>query len=137
MNLTNIGRILFGIIYIVAAIFNFVFTMQNAQLLWNYLVNEGQVGLLKIILQNYIIPNSKIIITIVILFELTSGILILNKGLYTKIGLTMGVMWTLGLIPFFPLGPPTVVNIVLLIIQVYLLRFEYQDTLLDLVKSIL
>lgn len=65
MNYSNIGRIIFGLFYIVAAIFNFIYTRHNIQLLWDWLLEGGRISFIKEALQEYIIPNSTLIVTLV------------------------------------------------------------------------
>lgn len=136
MNYSNIGRITFGLVYIVAAIFNFIYTRHNIQLLWDWLLEGGRISLIKEALQKHIIPNSTLIITLVVFFEFITGLLILTNGIYVKIGLALGLIWTLGLIPFFPLGPVTAIDIFLLLIQLFLFRSEYDKTIIELLSSI-
>ena len=136
MNFSNIGRIIFGFGYIAAAIFNFIYTRQNIQLLWDWFLESGQIMFIKGALQKYIIPNSTLIITLVIILEFLTGLLILAKGIFAKLGLVLGILWTLGLIPFFPVGPATAVNIILLLIQLSLMRSDYEKTFIELLFSI-
>jgi len=136
MNYSNIGRIVFGLVYIVAAIFNLIYTRQNIQLLWDWLLEGSQISFIKEALKKYIIPNSTLIIVLVVLFEFVTGLLILANGTFVKVGLALGLVWTLGLIPFFPVGPATAVNIVLLLIQLLLFRIEYEKTFIELLSSI-
>ena len=134
MNWSNIGRIGFGLGYLVAAIYNLTVTLRTHQLLWDYFLENAHFSFYKDILVNVIIPNGVLFIIFTIIFEIILGVLVLNKLILVKIGLVFGILWAIFLIPILSLGPEMLTNIILAAVQVILLRKEYEFTFLEMLR---
>ena len=115
MNLSNLGRIVIGLGYLASAVFNIVFTLRDPQPFLNYIVEYGSFDFINNLITKYIVPNSTMILVIIILCEIITGALILSKGIFIRIGLLLGIIWMIGLIPV-PIAPPAVVNSMLSLI---------------------
>lgn len=115
MNLSNLGRIVIGLGYLASAVFNIVFTLRDPQPFLNYIVEYGSFDFINNLITKYIVPNSTMILVIIILCEIITGALILSKGIFIRIGLLLGIVWMIGLIPV-PIAPPAVVNSMLSLI---------------------
>ena len=135
MTWSNRGRIGFGLGYLVAALFNLTFTLRTHQPLWDFFLENAHLSLYKDILINVIIPNGALFIILTVVFEIVTGILILNKLLIARIGLVLAVLWVIFLIPILPLGPEMLTNIILAAVQVILLRKEYEFTFLEMIRQ--
>jgi hypothetical protein len=115
LNLSNLGRIVIGLGYLASAVFNIVFTLRDPQPFLNYIVEYGSFDFINNLITKYIVPNSTMILVIIILCEIITGALILSKGIFIRIGLLLGIVWMIGLIPV-PIAPPAVVNSMLSLI---------------------
>ena len=115
MNLSNLGRIVIGLGYLASAVFNIVFTLRDPQPFLDYIVEYGSFDFINNLITKYIVPNSTMILVIIILCEIITGALILSKGIFIRIGLLLGIVWMIGLIPV-PIAPPAVVNSMLSLI---------------------
>ncbi len=135
MNWSDIGRIGFGLGYLVAALFNLTFTLRNPQPLWDFFLENAHFTFYKEFLSNVIIPNASLFILLTVVFEFVLGVLILNKLILAKIGLVFGVVWCIFLLPFFPVGPEMLTNIILAVVQAILLRKEYETTFLEMLRT--
>jgi hypothetical protein len=115
LNLSNLGRIVIGLGYLASAVFNIVFTLRDPQPFLDYIVEYGSFDFINNLITKYIVPNSTMILVIIILCEIITGALILSKGIFIRIGLLLGIVWMIGLIPV-PIAPPAVVNSMLSLI---------------------
>jgi hypothetical protein len=135
MTWSNRVRIGFGLGYLVAAIYNLTFTLRTHQPLWDFFLENAHLSLYKDILINVIIPNGVLIVILTVIFEIVLGVLILNKLLIARIGLIIGILWVVFLIPMLPLGPEMLTNIILSAVQLVLLRKEYEFTFLEMLRQ--
>ena len=135
MTWSNRGRIGFGLGYLVAALFNLIVTLRTPQPLWDFFLENAHLSFYKDILINVIIPNGTLFIIFTAIFEIVLGVLILNKLLIARIGLVLGVLWVIFLIPILPLGPEMLTNIILAAVQVILIRKEYEFTFLEMIRQ--
>lgn len=132
MTWSNIGRIGFGFGYLIAALFNLIVTLRTHQQLWDFFLENAHLSFYKDILVNVIIPNATLFIILTVIFEIVLGVLILNKLVLARIGLALGILWAIFLIPILPLGPEMLTNIILAAVQVILFRKEYEFTFLEI-----
>jgi hypothetical protein len=135
MGWSNRGRIGFGLGYLIAALFNLIFTLRAPQPLWDFFLKNAHLSLYNDILTNIIIPNGALFIILTFVFEIITGLLIINKLLISRIGLILGVLWVVFLIPMLPLGPEMLTNIILAVLQLILLRREYELTFLEMLRQ--
>ncbi|MFX1465521.1 MAG: hypothetical protein ACFFA5_03515 [Promethearchaeota archaeon] len=135
MTWSNRGRICFGLGYLVAALFNLSFTLRNHQILWDFFLENAHLSFYKDFLTNVIIPNGALFIIFTVIFEIIVGVLVLNKLVLVRIGLVLGLLWVIFLIPLLPLGPEMLTNIILAALQAILLRKEYETTFLEMLRE--
>ncbi len=134
MNKYNVGRIGLGIFYLVACFFNLFHTINNAHYIWIVCLENAHFSFYKEFLIQIVIPNEKLIILLVVVFEFIVGMLILSKEIYVKVGLTLAILWVLLIAPFLPLID-ILGHITLGGLQALLLMGNYDTTLLELIKS--
>ena len=120
LNISNLGRIIIGLGYLASAIFNITVTLRDPQPFLNYIIEYGSFDFINNLITKYIVPNSTMILVLVVLCEIITGVLILSKGIFIRIGLLLGIVWMVGLIPV-PIAPPAVVNSILSLILLLLL----------------
>jgi hypothetical protein len=53
-------------------------------------------------LEQIVIPNEKLIILLIVVFEFIVSVLILSKEIFVKIGLLLAILWVLFIMPFLP-----------------------------------
>jgi hypothetical protein len=85
-------------------------------------------------LEEIVIPNEKLIILLIVVFELIVGLFILSEGLFVKIGLILGILWVLSVSTFLPFTD-ILGHLGLGIFQALLLMGNYDTTFLELLRS--
>lgn len=136
MSISNVGRIVIGIFYVFACFINLFHTINNTDYLWTICLENVRFPIQREFLEKIVIPNEKIIVLLIVALEFTMGVLILNQGIYVKIGLVLGIMWVLFVAQFLPMND-IVGHLILGIIQALLLLENYDLTLLDIIKSVI
>lgn len=130
----NAGRIVFGIFFLVMAIgVNGTITLTNPQLYVDY----GQDALLVLyreLCSNIIALNPVIFGLLLIIYEITIGLLMLSKGLYVKLGLLGSIFFLIAISPVSLIQIPW---LALAIAPAYLLTKDFDITFWNLVKSML
>lgn len=134
MSKYNVGRISLGIFYLVACLFNLFHTINNTQYLWTVCLENVRFSFYKDFLEQIVIPNEKLIVLLVVIFEFIVGVLILSKEIFVKIGLILGMLWVLFIAPFLPLND-IFGHLILGILQAMLLMGNYDTTVLEIIQS--
>ena len=80
--------------------------------------------------QSLVVPYLGFWLALVILFELTTGLLILSKGGWVKVGPVGAILFFLFLVPFWWQGG-AILNLVFAVILALCLRYGYEASLLD------
>jgi len=130
----NIIRIGWGLGFLVAAGFNLIVTLRNPQPLDGFLEN-ARFTIYKDMLENLIIPNSSVFIVLTVVFQVVTGVLILNKLLWARLGLVLALLWPIFLLPLMPKGPEMATVILLAIGPALLLLGEYETTFWELLRA--
>ncbi|MFW9906584.1 MAG: hypothetical protein ACFFFH_19915 [Candidatus Thorarchaeota archaeon] len=130
----NIGRISLGVFYLIASIANFFHTIHNTEYLWIVCLENVHISFYKEILEVIVIPNEKLVILLVVVFEFIVGALILSKEVFVKIGLLLAILWVLIISPFLP-WVDIYGHLVLGMFQALLLRGSYDSTVLEIILS--
>ncbi len=129
MRMANVTRLGFGLLYLLGALFNTVLAASYPQ---GYLevANSALLPVYKDLWRVVVAPHLPLLLVLLILFEFSSGVLILSKGLGVKLGLLGGLLFNLFLVPLqFVGGMP---NLLLAAVQAYLLTKDYRTTVLEL-----
>lgn len=132
----NVGRIIFGIFYLISAGFNLFHTINNTEYLWIICLENVRFPLQKEFLERLIIPNETIIILLIVSLEIVMGILILTQGIYVKIGLILGILWVLFVAQFLPVND-IIGHLLLGCIQALLLLETYDETVFGVIKGVI
>lgn len=126
----NIGRIFLGIFYLVMAIgINMVNAITNPQ----STVQMGESSLLdfyKTIFSDIVAKAPVFFILLIALFQITMGLLILNKHKNVKIGLIGTSIFLLFITPFGYIQIPW---LGIAAIQLYLLRRDFDKTFIEII----
>ena len=131
--LSNIVRIILGIIYLMGALINLLFAMQNPGIYQTF-SDFAVIPFYKTLWGSLVMPNITICLLPVIAFEIIMVILILSKGSLVKIGLMGGIAFNLMLIPFWWSGW-ALINLAMALIQILLLRGKYEATIWEILRS--
>lgn len=134
MNKYNVGRIILGIFYLVSCFFNLIHTINNTHYLWAICLENAHFSFYREFLIQIVIPNEKLVILLVVVFEFIVGVLILSKEIFVKVGLTLAILWVLLIAPFLPLVD-VLGHITLGALQALLLLGNYDTTFLEIIKS--
>ncbi|MHA1970166.1 MAG: hypothetical protein ACW964_20530 [Candidatus Hodarchaeales archaeon] len=134
MTVLNVGRIILGIFYLIACFFNLFHTINNTEYLWTICLDNVRFPIQREFLEIIVIPNEKIIVLLIVALEFVMGILILNQGIYVKIGLVLGILWVLFAAQFLPMND-IIGHLILGIIQALLLLENYDLTLIEIIQS--
>jgi hypothetical protein len=132
MKVANIVRIGIGFIYLAGAAVNAFLGLSQPQS-YEPFADMTLVPLYRDLWQSLVVPYLGFWLALTIAFEVTTGILILSKGVRVKVGLGLGILFCLILVPFWWQGG-ALSNIVLAVVQAILLRYDYDTSLVDLVR---
>jgi hypothetical protein len=79
-----------------------------------------------------VLPRLRLWIALVIVFEVAVGVLLLTAAPYAQLGLVLAALYTAFLVPFW-WGGGGLINVVLFLLILWLLRFEYPESIVSLV----
>ncbi|MHA2307069.1 MAG: hypothetical protein ACXACU_16945, partial [Candidatus Hodarchaeales archaeon] len=108
--------------------------INNTEYLWTICLENVRFPIQREFLEIVVIPNEKIIVLLIVTLEFVMGILILNQGIYVKIGLVLGILWVLLVAQFLPMND-IIGHLILGIIQALLLLENYDLTLIEIIQS--
>ena len=129
----NIGRIFLGIFYLIMAIgINIINAITNPQ----STVQMGEaslIGFYRIIFSEVVSKVPVLFILAIALFQITMGLLILNKHKYVKYGL---IGTSIFLILITPFGYIQIPWLGIAAIQMYLLTKDFDKTFIEIIGSL-
>ena len=118
----NIARIAFGILYLGGALANVTLTVLNSPQSYHSFADAALIPFYREAWAALVIPNMMLFIVLLIIFEITLGLLFLVRRRFLRIALIGGAVFCLGTVPFSLQVLST--NLPLGLIQVYLLWRE-------------
>ena len=128
----KIGRVFLGIFYLIMAIgINIVNAFTDPQ----PTVQMGEASLLalyRILFSDVVSKAPVFFILMVALFQISMGLLILSNHRRVKIGLTGATIFLILITPFGTVQLPW---LGIAVIQLYLLRFDFEKTFLEILGS--
>jgi hypothetical protein len=128
----NAGRIFIGIFFLIMALgVNGYFTFANPQGYIDY-ASEALIPFYRDIALAVVELNPVFFGILLMAFEITMGLLLLNKHKAVKIGLIGTIAFLIGISPLSYLQIPW---LGLIIGQVYLLTKEFDTTLLEMIRA--
>ena len=126
----NIGRILWGMLFIVSSIINLVVTLPDP-VLYKSFAELSFFHFYRSLLLSVAFPNAYVITGLVVVFELVVGVLILGKKAAVQWGLILSAFWLLFICP--SMGWYTLFTPILIIIPWLIGRYRYNRSVLDLI----
>jgi len=128
----NAGRIFLGLFFIIMAIgVNGSFTFTNPQAYVEY-ASEALIPLYQDIALTIVELNPMLFGLLLMVFEITMGLLLLHKGKSVRIGLIGTMVFLIGIAPLSFVQIPWVG---LIIGEAYLLTKEFDTTFLEIIQS--
>jgi len=118
----QVGRALWGFFFIGGATFNALFTLPQPEV-YRAFSQLTFFPWYRDALISVALPNAAAITSVVVLLELTAGLLILSRGTAVRIGLIGTALWVVFLWP--SMGWYTAWCPLLLVIPLLLLRYDY------------
>ena len=118
----NIARIVFGIVYLGGALANITLTVLNSPQSYNAFADKALIPFYRDAWAALVIPNMTLFISLLIVAEITLGLLFLLKRRFLAVALAGGALFCLGTAPFSLQTLAT--NLPLGLIQAFLLWRE-------------
>jgi hypothetical protein len=125
----DVWRAVIGLAYLAAA-FNTVYTLPRSdeEGMFDDYAEGAWFGFLEDYMSNVFNPNGELFMTLVIVFEVAVGLLILNRGRGVDVGVVASVGWVLAVLPFLA-WPYLSTNLALAAVQAALLARSYDRTI--------
>ncbi|HKL28476.1 MAG TPA: hypothetical protein VJ898_04335 [Natrialbaceae archaeon] len=124
-------RGLFGVMYVGGALVHLVYWASNREL-YGEITEFILFGWYRDLWTDLVLPNLGVLLPLLALFELAVAAAILSRRGYAKLGLALGAAFNLGLAP---LGFWWPTNVALALAHLALLRVEYPESAVTLVRS--
>lgn len=126
----NVGRVLWGLVFIASSIVNLTVTLPNPAF-YRTFADLTFFPFYRQLILNFAIPNATLITALVVIFEFAIGALTLSRGWGARWGLIGTGVWVVFIA--LAMGWYTIWSPILLIIPALLMRYEYDRNLLGLV----
>lgn len=132
----DVWRAVVGLAYLAAAAFNTVYTLPRSdeEEVFDGYAEGAWFEFLEAFIRDVFVPNGEGFMTLVIVFEVAVGLLILNRGRFVDIGIVASVGWVLVVLPFLA-WPYLLTNLFLGAAQGVLLARRYQWTMWECVTA--
>jgi hypothetical protein len=128
----NILRITFGFILLAGAAANAVLGLTQPDLYTSF-ADVALLPLYRNLWRSVVLPYLGIWLALVVAFELLTGLLILSRGTWAKVGLAAALLFFLFLVPFWWQGG-ALINILFAVLVAWLLRYDYDRSIVDIVR---
>ena len=131
IEIANVVRIVFGFVMLAGAAVNAFFALTQPGIYDTF----GDMAILPFyrnLWRSLVVPNILVFLALTVLFELTTGILLLSEGAAVKVGMGMAILFFLALVPFWWKGG-AIINVVFAVIMALLLCYDYDKNIVDLI----
>lgn len=118
-SLKNIVEIGFGLLYLVGAIFNIVYTLRHGEEFYGSFEASAWVSLSRKLVRIVVIPHARLFTILLITFQVTASFMILSRGGFVKLGLIAGAVFSLATVLISNV-PGAIANLALAVIQALL-----------------
>ena len=96
----KVARIAFGLLYLGGAVANITLTVLNSPQSYNIFADATLIPFYREAWATLVIPNMTLFISVLIVYEITLGLLFLIGRRFLKIALAGGTLFCLGTVPF-------------------------------------
>jgi hypothetical protein len=115
----NIFEIGFGIIFLISAVFNTLYTYRNGEEFYGSFADKALLIPAKKLIENVVIPRNKLFTILMVAFLLSLAISILSRGPLVGPGLIAGALFAFGAV-FVSNRGGMIVNLVMAVILFFL-----------------
>jgi hypothetical protein len=130
MRFENVARLLFALAFFVGAVANTVMLL-TAPDIYEGFADLSFLRFYKSLWRRLVVPQLGVWVTLVIVFEIALGVLLLAPDPYAHLGLILAAAFALFLVPFW-WGGGALINLLLLGLLIWLLRFDYPEGILSM-----
>ena len=117
--LRTIIEIGFGLLYLVGALFNYLYTLRHGEEFYGSFAENALFGPSREMVQSLVIPHSTLFTGLLIVFQLLVAFCILSRGTLVVPGLIVGAVFSFSVI-FVSNLPGAIANLLMSVVQVYL-----------------
>jgi len=117
--LKTIIEIGFGMLYLVGALFNYLYTRRHGKEFYGSSAENALFGPSRGLVQSLVIPNSTLFTGLLIVFQLLVAFCILSRGPLVVPGLIAGAIFSFSVV-FVSNLPGAIANLLMAVAQVYL-----------------
>ena len=97
--LANIGEIGFGVLFLIAAIFNLSYTLRHGQEFYGSFAANAWFGPYKTLIRTVVIPHATVFTILLIALLASLALMILTRGSLVKPALIAGAVFSLAAVP--------------------------------------
>jgi hypothetical protein len=115
----NIVEIGFGLLYLVGAIFNVLYTLRHGDEFYGSFAEKAWLAFVRPLIRKVVIPHARFFTGALIVFQLLVAVLILSRGAFVEVGLLVGVAFCFSVV-FASNVPGALANLVMAVVQLYL-----------------
>jgi hypothetical protein len=130
MRYQDIIRLLLAAAFFLGAVANIIMLVTSPKIYEGF-ADLSFFDFYRALWRRLVVPNLGIWMTLVIVFEIGVGALLLAPDPYARLGLILAAAYALSLAPFW-WGGGALLNVVLLLPMLWLLRFDYPDSMVSL-----
>ncbi len=117
--LRNILEIGFGLLYLIGAIFNFLYTLRHGDQFYGSFADKAMFALASQFIRKVVIPRARFFTVLLIAFQLLVAVSILSRGNLVAPGLIVGTIFCFGAVLVSnPSG--AIANLTMALLQIFL-----------------
>lgn len=109
----------FGLLYLVGALFNYLYTLRHGEEFYGSFADNALFGLSGELVRSLVIPHSTLFTGLLIAFQLLVAFSILSRGPLVMPGLIAGAIFSFSVV-FVSNLPGAIANLLMAVAQVYL-----------------
>jgi hypothetical protein len=133
MRAANVVRIVFGFILLAGAAVNTYLGLTQPDLYASF-ADVALLNLYRSLWRALVLPYLGVWLALVVAFELTTGLVILSRGVWVKVGLAAALLFFLFLVPFWWQGG-ALINVLFIVVVAWLLRYDYDRSIVDVIAG--
>jgi hypothetical protein len=117
--LRNILEIGFGLLYLIGAIFNSLYTLRHGDEFYGGFADKAILAPAKSLIRKVVIPHARLFTILLIIFQLIVAFCILSRGDLVVPGLVAGAIFNFAVV-FVSNTPGAIASLLMALVQLYL-----------------
>jgi uncharacterized membrane protein YphA (DoxX/SURF4 family) len=117
--LRNIIEVGFGVLYVMGAIFNSLYTLRHGDEFYGSFADKALLVSSTQLIREVIIPHARLFAILFIIFQVVVAVCILSRGTLVRPGLIAGAIFSL-VVVFVSNTYGAIANLIMCIVQIYL-----------------